>query len=315
MSEKLNRLTELEASAFTEREDLECLYSEQALTDENILRESLRIVYEVMRIVHAAAENPKNLQVTTKDDQSPVTQYDKAAEKLARERVTQVFPGSGFRGEEFAETFSQNGHQFIMDPIDGTATFISGEIEKVGVNLAVRKQDELVLAVVGNPGTGEMVYAQNQDPTRLIRLGLNGAVSGARNLPDRTAFDAKGPRVMTRFRKGKQPSDKALMDLWDEGALRHLVSPGGSPAWHLAEAAKGEYIYVHNWVRPSELEDLTAKKLVENAGGKVIDIHGNDIQLEGHKGLFLAGVDEVSLESLRTKIVQKLLTIQHHGKS
>lgn len=315
MKTELNRLTEVEQSGLELNSTVVPLKPEQELTDENLLRESLRMVRQAMEIVHEASSRPKEMMVETKEDGSPVTEIDKGCEKITREHFARIFPGIGFCGEEGNDVKSQNGYEVIMDPVDGTSAMISNEVEKVGVSLAVRQFEKLVLAVVGNPGTGEIVYAQNQAPTRCIKLSPYGKDPVARTLPDNEMFDKKGPRVMTRFRQFGQLSDMALQNRWNKKSVRHLTSPGGSPSLHLAEAAKGHYIYVHNWVRPSQLYDLTAQKLLENAGGVVVDMEGNSVDLENFKGTFIAGVDKAAVEKLRLDMQQEILTEIHHGQS
>src|SRR5688572_10401302 len=56
----------------------------------------------------------------------PVTDADKAAERAMRVLIEREFPDHGVLGEEYGETESSSGYQWILDPIDGTRAFISG---------------------------------------------------------------------------------------------------------------------------------------------------------------------------------------------
>jgi histidinol-phosphatase len=63
-------------------------------------------------------------QVEHKADNSPVTIADKSAEELIRAAVTVAFPNDGFLGEEFGDQPGTSGFRWIIDPIDGTKSFI-----------------------------------------------------------------------------------------------------------------------------------------------------------------------------------------------
>ncbi len=63
-------------------------------------------------------------EVVHKADLSPVTIADQSAEKLIREMVSQHFPQDGFLGEEFGDQPGESGFRWVIDPIDGTKSFI-----------------------------------------------------------------------------------------------------------------------------------------------------------------------------------------------
>ena len=63
-------------------------------------------------------------EVEHKADNSPVTIADKAAEALIRETVSRAFPADGFLGEEYGDQPGSSGYRWVIDPIDGTKSFI-----------------------------------------------------------------------------------------------------------------------------------------------------------------------------------------------
>jgi len=69
-----------------------------------------------------------DLRVEAKPDRSPVTDADRAVERLIRERIAAARPGDGVYGEEFGTVGDPEGRgrQWIIDPIDGTANFLRG---------------------------------------------------------------------------------------------------------------------------------------------------------------------------------------------
>ncbi|MBA4066250.1 MAG: histidinol phosphate phosphatase [Isosphaera sp.] len=62
--------------------------------------------------------------VEHKADNSPVTIADKRAEELIRAAVAKAFPQDGFLGEEFGDQPGTSGFRWVIDPIDGTKSFI-----------------------------------------------------------------------------------------------------------------------------------------------------------------------------------------------
>ncbi|MEP6906099.1 MAG: inositol monophosphatase family protein, partial [Gemmatimonadales bacterium] len=66
------------------------------------------------------------LAVESKKDGSPVTEADRSSETLARGWISNHFPGDGIVGEEFGSSRPEADRQWIIDPIDGTKSFVRG---------------------------------------------------------------------------------------------------------------------------------------------------------------------------------------------
>ena len=96
--------------------------------------------------------------VERKADASPVTVADRAAEQLLRQLIERRFPDHAIFGEEFGETDRDSTHRWIIDPIDGTQSFIRG-VPLYGVLVGLEIAGEMVLGVAGFPALGEMVAA------------------------------------------------------------------------------------------------------------------------------------------------------------
>src|SRR5919202_1910133 len=62
----------------------------------------------------------------TKADMTPVTIADREAETILRERIGRAFPDHGILGEEEGETAGRAPYRWILDPIDGTKSFVAG---------------------------------------------------------------------------------------------------------------------------------------------------------------------------------------------
>jgi histidinol-phosphatase len=99
------------------------------------------------------------LAVEQKADNSPVTVADREAEELLRERIHKHFPRDGVLGEEFGEEAGESGVRWILDPIDGTKSFISG-VPLYGTMVGIEFENRCHVGVVYVPGLDEGVFAQ-----------------------------------------------------------------------------------------------------------------------------------------------------------
>ena len=96
----------------------------------------------------------KPLDVERKADLSPVTQADRAIEALMRERIAERFPAHGILGEEHENTRLDAAHVWVLDPIDGTKSFVSG-MPTFGTLIACLSDGVPELGVISIPPTGE----------------------------------------------------------------------------------------------------------------------------------------------------------------
>jgi histidinol phosphatase-like enzyme (inositol monophosphatase family) len=93
-----------------------------------------------------------------KADNSPVTVADREAERVLREHIARAFPGHAILGEEEGETTGNNAFRWIVDPIDGTKTFLAG-VPLWGVLVGVEVRGAPAVGVIYLPALDEMVCA------------------------------------------------------------------------------------------------------------------------------------------------------------
>ena len=98
------------------------------------------------------------LDVETKGDGSPVTIADRGAEQVARAWIEARFPGDGILGEEFGLTRPDAARRWVLDPIDGTKTFVRG-VPLWGTLVACVAGDEVLAGAAYFPAVGEMIAA------------------------------------------------------------------------------------------------------------------------------------------------------------
>ncbi len=101
----------------------------------------------------------KNVAVDRKPDGSEVTEADRGAEQLLRRRIAARYPGHAILGEEFGgERIRDAEHLWLVDPIDGTASFAVG-LPLFGTLIGYLHRGEPSVGVIGAHALGETVFA------------------------------------------------------------------------------------------------------------------------------------------------------------
>jgi histidinol phosphatase-like enzyme (inositol monophosphatase family) len=98
------------------------------------------------------------IAVETKSDDTPVTMADRESERLIRARIAKSFPTHAIVGEEDGETSGDPNYKWIIDPIDGTKSFIHG-VPLYGVLIGVEVRGQSRVGVIYMPALDEMVSA------------------------------------------------------------------------------------------------------------------------------------------------------------
>lgn len=109
------------------------------------------------------------ISIESKIDSSPVTIADKKSEEIMREAIMREFPGHGIIGEEFGEHQPNADYKWVLDPIDGTKSFICGTVN-FGTLIALLKNGEPILGVFNQPILNEFLIGDN------FSAKLNGSV-------------------------------------------------------------------------------------------------------------------------------------------
>ena len=92
----------------------------------------------------------QDLVITTKPDNTPVTDADKATETAIREILTAKRPHDGLLGEEFGQSDNLGSRYWVIDPIDGTKNFMRG-VPTWSTLIALIEDGEVVVGVVSAP--------------------------------------------------------------------------------------------------------------------------------------------------------------------
>ncbi|MEK6649043.1 MAG: inositol monophosphatase family protein [Actinomycetota bacterium] len=99
-----------------------------------------------------------DLIITTKPDNTPVTDADRATEQAIRAILTAKRPTDGLLGEEFGETENIGSRYWVIDPIDGTKNFMRG-VPTWATLIALVEDGEVVVGVASAPALTRRWYA------------------------------------------------------------------------------------------------------------------------------------------------------------
>ncbi len=100
----------------------------------------------------------KKLTFSTKTDGSIVTKVDQEAELRARDLLLTQYPDDGFLGEEHGEIAGSSGYRWVVDPIDGTASFARG-VPLFGTLIGLELEGEAIAGAANLPALDESISA------------------------------------------------------------------------------------------------------------------------------------------------------------
>lgn len=100
------------------------------------------------------------MSLETKADNSPVTIADKKTEETMRNMIKKEFPDHGIIGEEFGVYNEDAEYKWVLDPIDGTKSFVAGAVT-FGTLIGLVKKGEPILGVINQPILNEYLIGDN----------------------------------------------------------------------------------------------------------------------------------------------------------
>jgi inositol-phosphate phosphatase / L-galactose 1-phosphate phosphatase / histidinol-phosphatase len=219
-----------------------------------------------------------------KGDASPVTLADRAAEEAMRRILTAEAGRDGIIGEEFGAERPGASRQWVLDPIDGTVSFVAGR-PIFGTLIALLQDGFPVLGVIDQPILGERWAGAAGHPTT-----FNGKL--ARTRPCRELTDAlmasTGPQYFDDH------AAEHFMALAAKTAHRRMI--WGGDCYNYGLLASGQIDLVCE--AGLKLHDFAALvPVVEGAGGTMSDWSGDPLHA-GSDGHVIALGDPARLEDV-----------------
>jgi histidinol phosphatase-like enzyme (inositol monophosphatase family) len=175
-----------------------------------------------------------DLVVDRKGDGTPVTEADRATERLIRSRLADMYPEDTIIGEEESDQHGSSGRRWIVDPIDGTKAFTHG-VPLFSTLLAVEDEHGPAVGVIALPALDEIVYAGRG--RGCFRNGRAAQVSQRDRLPGSylttSGFDYWPESTLADLR-----ASGMFMRTWGDGYGYALVATGRVDAMVDPSAAK-----------------------------------------------------------------------------
>lgn len=233
--------------------------------DPQLMHEAVELLREAGRIT-LGWFGSDDLSIDRKQDGTPVTEADRAAERYLRERLAELHPDDTLVGEEEGVTEGTTGREWVIDPIDGTKAFTAGVPLYCNL-LAMTDPHGPALGVINVPALDETVYAgrglgcfRNRQPARVSRTE---DVSGA--ILTTSGYEAWSDEMLQRAKNaGFQ------LRTWGDGYGYALVATGRVDVMVDPEAAR--------W----DLEPMSV--ILAEAGGRFSTLTG-EVDSSGGSGV------------------------------
>jgi histidinol-phosphatase len=251
------------------------------MTKSEFLRVAIDAARAGERVIHRYYR--KNIEVKVKDDRTPVTIADVETEQAIKQVITRHFPEHGIYGEETGVDKPDAEFVWLIDPIDGTKSFVR-RYPFFSTQIALMRNDEVLLGVSNAPEFGEMAWAERGQGAWLN--GERVSVSDIENLDE----------VMLSI--GNVVSLAGTSRWWGLGELVRRVNRtrgyGDFYHYHLLASGRLEVVLESD---VNILDIAAASCIVTEAGGVFTDLDGGPVGMQ--TGSVLAACNAALYDTVR----------------
>ncbi len=199
----------------------------------------------------------------------PVTEADREAEQAIRHLIREEYPGHGILGEEHGSENETSRYCWIIDPIDGTRSFISG-LPLWGTLVGLTDKGDAVAGMMSQPFTGEFFFAAG------AAASYDGP-EGPRALSTRKTVDLAEATMCTTtpaLFSGRQ------REVYDDLERRVRLARYGTDCYAYAMLAAGNVdLVVETALQPYDIVALIP--IIEMAGGVITAWDGGSAEAGG----------------------------------
>ncbi|RLJ58874.1 histidinol phosphatase-like enzyme (inositol monophosphatase family) [Litoreibacter meonggei] len=223
------------------------------------------------------------LHIDTKDDASPVTIADQETEQSIRAQLEEAFPLDGIYGEEFDNLRLDSNTIWVVDPIDGTRSFIAG-VPLFGMLLAMVQDNHPVLGICRLPALGQVYSA------------AKGAGATRNGTPIKVSQQTKLSEAMLFINEGEgiyEDEPQVFERLTKAGKLRRLSYDCQPHA--LVASGQIDAVVDYN-LKPYDY--LAMVPIIEEAGGVITDWQGATLDFNSDGRVVTASTPKLHAELL-----------------
>ncbi|HBQ36092.1 MAG TPA: histidinol-phosphatase [Rhodobacteraceae bacterium] len=261
--------------------------------EQDSLKQTANALADVAQVETLRHFRSADLQADNKETDSfdPVTVADRAAETAMRDLLAKMRPDDAILGEEFGYTKGTSGLTWVLDPIDGTRSYISGT-PTWGVLISVRDDSGPFFGMIVQPYIGER-FIGGLGEARMI--GPHGEVA----LKTRKARPLSQCRMLSTFPAVGTREERAAFDtVRDQVQLTRF----GTDCYGYAMIAAGQVdLVVEAGLQPYDVQAPIA--VVQAAGGVITDWNGNP----AHEGGRLLAAANPQVHAAALEILQNAL--------
>lgn len=204
----------------------------------------------------------KSFDLEFKSDDTPVTNADRTAEKIIRELINKNFPGHGIIGEEFGRENEDSDIVWVLDPIDGTQSFIHG----------IPFYTTLIgILIKGRPEVG-IIYAPALDEIASAATGLGCTLNGSEIQVRKCDDLSKATFLTTDVTTYEEHGFQQQLDSLLESTQIHRT--WGDAYGHMMVAAGRADIMIDPIL--SIWDAAALLPVLKEAGGSFTDVHGEE---------------------------------------
>jgi myo-inositol-1(or 4)-monophosphatase len=231
----------------------------------------------------------------------PVTEADRGAEAAMRRLIAQTFPAHGVIGEEYGRDRPEAEYVWVLDPIDGTKSFVSG-LPTWGTLIGLMHRGQPVYGMMAQPFTRERFYGDGKRASSRTLAASHGDAPptqwATRSLHTRSCATLAEATLMTT-------SPLLIRNDADRAAYRRVESQvrltryGGDCYAFCALAAGFADLVIETGLEPHDIVALAP--IVEGAGGVVTTWDGDNA---ANGGRIIAAGDRAVYEEARRLLLQ-----------
>tara|TARA_B100000029_G_scaffold512391_1_gene608914 strand:+ start:38 stop:814 length:777 start_codon:yes stop_codon:yes gene_type:complete len=223
----------------------------------------------------------KKINIENKKDDSPVTIADQNTELKIRELISKKYPSHGILGEEYENIKLKSEFVWVIDPIDGTRSFIAGH-KDFGTLIALLHNNKPILGIINCPAHQERWVGIKNEKTRLNNQIIK--TSSVKNIEDAYLFTSgiyfNEPILKKGYRLIRDKSK--YFRLGGDCYMYGMLASG------LIDIVIEDTLKAHDY--------MALVNVIEGAGGKITDKFGNDVTIESDGSLVASSSSEIHNE-------------------